>query len=344
MKSSEESRIDFTRLPIEETAVILRRLIDHILDKLLDPGSKPGQPPGEVAPLELAALLTGKEIQLLDSASIWVVKRKGFRQRIKRNFRDELPRALRKVVKKSVSPKKKVSAFEWQIGVSNRLSLACGGTAGDGLPDGFWPLVAKAAWCEPGFQHSTGMKIVQWLRSMRLFYPYQIPVANFTLSTFWVLIAMMKPKPLKWRCWISKKERAGVRVCRRLFREAHMQAMVNGWADFWDQWLIRLAVQRWPEGIKGMDTRLCRAILALPLLVNNEWSKTCTGKGKIKIYNRTLAERVCDFLDGVKRRRRPPREFHRAALLYLAAPGWEERVPEMFNILKSPFDEPEKVG
>lgn len=326
--------LDFGGLPVGEVSAVLRRLVGRILDELFDEDCGPGQPLKKARPLKIGELLTRKEFLLLDSSCVWEVHKKRPAYRIASAFRDELPRALKKLMKRTVNRKKKVTAEQWNTAVCNRVALALGGTAGDGLPDGLWPVVAKAAWYDPYFTHTINMKIIRWLKQMRLFYPFQVPAAHFSLPTFWILIAISDPKPLKFHTMFSHTERAAVRVCRRLFREAHMEAMTNGWAGFWDQWLIRLAMQRWPSGFKHLDTRLCKALMALPLMGNRDWTKQCTAKGKVKLYNRTFGERVHDLIDRIKRRRRPPRDFHRTALLNLTAQGWENHMPEMFSALR----------
>jgi len=326
--SMQDHLIDFTNLPIKETITILRRLGMGLLDELFEGPNEPGKRLKARPQPDLLKFLSKEEIQTLAQSQIWKVIRKRPLQRIPKNMREQLSRALRKMVSKSTAGK--MSAHQWQIAANNRIALALGGTAGDALPDDLWPVVAEAAWCDPNFRISMAMIVSEWLCSMRLLVPFQLPMVRMSHRTFWVLIALAKVKPLKIRKWFSKEERAAIRIGRRLQEEAGLQAMTNEWADFWDQWIIYLASQRWPSGFKQLDTRLCKAISALPLLDTPAAPKLCRSKSTLKLPPRSFSEKWCDLIDRIKRLRRPPKDFRRVVLLDLCAPNWENQVPLFF--------------
>jgi len=337
-RHSSEDRLDFTALPMEETIHILRRLGMRMLTELLAPPWYPGKAlPAKTQP-EFKTLLTKQEIKKLSQSRIWKLKRRFNRKagRIPKNLKGELPLAFKKLFPKCI--KGKVSSAQWQVAACNRMALALGGTRGDVLPDNFWLLAAEAAWSDPDFTISAAVKIRDWVRHMRLFFPYEFPVVVLSPITYWVLIAMAKIKPLNLFQWFSRRERAAIRIYRRLQQEAQLQMMKNQWAGFWEQWIVQLASQRWPAAFGFLERRLCKALLGLPLLKTTEASTLCKKKGKFKIYPWTLVEKWFDMIDGIKRLKRSKNEFRRIALLNFSAPDWNEQMPEFFARMKD-FEE-----
>jgi hypothetical protein len=321
--------INFNALPVKEMIVILRRLGMHLLEELLGEQGVPGKGLSEEPQPELWKLLSPQEIKTLAQAQVWKVKRNWKTGRIPANMRDDLRRALKKLAPKTIEGK--IKPGQWEVGICNRLALALGGTAGGILPDELWPAAAGAAWCDPNFQFSAALKLINWLRNTRLMVPFDHPEPRLSPNTFWVLIALTQIKPLKAGYFFSRKERASVRVQRRFQEEANLRIMVNEWAGFWDQWLIRLACQRWPSGFRQMDTRLCKALLALPLLDTTAMTKLCGNKRSFSLSIRLFIEKWFDKLDGIKRLRMSAQSRRRQALLNLTAPGWENRMPDFFT-------------
>jgi hypothetical protein len=137
-------------------------------------------------------------------------------------------------------------------------------------------------------------------------------------------------KPLTFRYWFSRTERAAVRVERRFQEEAHLRIAVNEWADFWDQWLIRLASQRWPAGFGHLDARVCKALVALPLLDTTSLPKLCRVRKNLKRLFRLIIEKWFDKRDRIKRFPRPQKGRRKYALLNFSAPNWHEHMPEFF--------------
>lgn len=326
----QEQQINFAGLPIKKTITLLRRLGMGLLDALLEGPNEPGKRLKARPQPDLLELLPGEETLALARSQVWkVIGGKRPFGHIPKNMRIQLPRAMKKMVPKSV--RGKVSAEQWKIAANNRIALALGGTAGDGLPDDLWPVIAKAAWCDANFQVSAAAVVTEWLCSMHLLVPFEMPIVLLSHKTFWVLTALAKIKTPKVDRWFSSRERAVVRMGRRLHEEAGRQAMTNEWASFWDQWLIQLASQRWPSGFKHLDIRLCKSLSALPLLDTPAAPKLCRDKGSRKFQNRPFIEKWFDMMDGIKRLRRPPMDFRQMVLLDLCAPNWQNQIPMFFK-------------
>jgi hypothetical protein len=328
-----DQNFDFTGLPLEEAGYILRRLGMRLIEELLAPPYSPGRPLPVKPPPELKTVLSENDINLLAASQVWKVKRSLNLKtgRISRKLREEPARALKKMIAKSLHPKGKLSARQWQIAACNRFALVLGGTAGDILPDDLWPISANAAWCNPDFQFSVALKINNWLRTMRLVVPYELPVAILSPITFWALISLARIKPLRFPYWFSWKKRDNIRVSRRIQQEAQRQMMRNEWAGFWDQWVIQLASQRWPSAFSQLDNRLCKALLSLPLLKTTANSALCRKKSVLNLSLWPLVERGFDVMDGIKRLPRSKKDSRRIALLNFAASYWEKQRPEFLT-------------
>lgn len=330
--SNRDNELDFTGLPLKETILILRRLGLRLLDDLLGQPVKPGEPlPQEHQP-ELRMLLPIQETRTLARSNVWSFKRTRKTGRIPGNMRYDLTRAFRRMFPRAIAGK--ISMKRWDIGAANRFALALGGTRGDVLPDDLWPVAAKAAWEDMSFRLTVVQRIYQWLRTGRVLAPYDFPDIHLSVNTFWVLIVLARVKPMTLTYWFSRKERADIQVERRLQQEAYGHIMANHWADFWDQWIIQLASERWPGGFKQLDNRLCKALLALPLLDTTAMTTLCRNKQSIKESFRLLAERWFEKLDGIRRLKKPVMGLRRYALINLTAPEWEHRMPPFFSALE----------
>lgn len=327
-----EKGVDFTGLPLEEIVLILRRLGLRLLGELLAPPCYPGKALPVKPQPGLNTMLTAQDIKILSRANIWKLRRTGSRKtgRIPKNLREQLSRALKKIITKSINGK--ITAPQWEIALCNRIALAQGGTKGDVLPEDLWPAAAEAAWCNADFQLSVAIKINDWLRRIRLLVPYELPIAILSPTTFWVLIALAKIKPLKFPDWFTKK-RAGIRVSRRFQQEAQWQMIRNEWAGFWDQWIIQLCSQRWPTAFTQLENRLCKALMGLPLLRTNSASTLCKKKGVLKFSLWPLVEKWFDLMDGIKRFPRPGKDYRRIILLNFTVPNWENQMPDFFKAI-----------
>ncbi|MCP5047264.1 MAG: hypothetical protein GY940_08835 [bacterium] len=326
--SFNDHAFNFTRLPMQAACSMLRRLAVGLLSELLDRNCPPGSPLSAAPEPDLLKYIFNEESRVLSQSHVWKLKRKRPLRRIPKNMRDNLPRSMKKMFTRTIAGK--LTPAQWQIAAGNRIALAIGGTKGSGLPDHLWPVAAQIAWNDPNFKLDIALKINQWLRNIQVLAPYQIPMAELSANTFWVLIALAKVKSVSAGQWVSAKERARVRIGKQLQEEAAVQAMTNEWADFWDQWIIRLTTQRWPDGYKQLNTRLCKALIALPLMNLPTGSGLCSNKHPGKPFQK-LVGKWFDKLDGIKRLKRSSKDFRRVVLLNLSAPHWELQMPEYFR-------------
>jgi hypothetical protein len=317
--------IDFAGLPMQEAANVLRRLAMSLLSELLKADRSLDKTKKNMQPPYLLKYLSSEEIRALAKSAVWKVIRKGPLKRIPRYIRENPQRALKKLVKKTVAGKIKPRQF--QVAANNRIALALGGTAGSGLPDALWSIAAEMAWNDARFKLSVSMKLYEWLRNIRLLAPYEPFVPLISANTFWVLISLAMVKPPKTNRWLSADARARVRLGKHLQEEARVRILSNEWAGFWDQWIIRMASQCWPAGFKQLDTRLCKALAALPLLNIQADSALFGGMGRSNPLIGIMVEKWFDKIDGVRRLRRPSKDFRRAVLLNLSAPDWKTDMP-----------------
>jgi hypothetical protein len=331
--SNKEQQIDFTGLPVKEVSVLLRRIATGLLSELLDTSASPGKPVQATPQPDLVKFLLKDQVLEIGNSYTWKLKRKGPGKRIPKTMREELPRAMRKLVSKTRMGK--IKPRQWEIAANNRIALALGGTIGGGLPDDLWQIAAQWAWNDPAFKLSISLKIHEWLRNMRLLVPYEPPTISFSPNSFWLLISLARIKPMRLSQWFSKKERTRVRLGRRLQEEAKAQTMKNQWACFWDQWLIQTATQRWPKGFKQLDSRLCKALVALPLLKISSGSSLCRGKKSLAPPLEKLMEKLFDRIDGIRRLKRPAKDFRRAVLLNISTTDWELYIPQFFSNMKN---------
>jgi hypothetical protein len=322
-----DRNINFTRLPVVRAAGILRRLAIELLNELLDHSCPPGEPLPEQSQLNLLAFLQKDEVKVLSKSRTWKIIRRGPLRRIPKNLREKPSRSLKKLVSKTLAGK--ISIKKWQIISNNRVALALGGTKGNGLPDDLWPVAASLAWNDPGFKLKIALAIGAWLSKHQILAPSEPMVPTISVKAFWFLIALTGANPPKASRWFSASMRARTRLAKVLQEEALVQTMSNEWAGFWDQWLIRLTTERWPSTFYQLDQRLCKAIMALPLLKSSVRSDLCKGKKKPPTHG--LRERWFDWMDGVKRLKRPSKDFRRVLLLNLSTPNYETQIPNWFK-------------
>lgn len=312
--------LEFTQLPLQQTAEMLRRIAIGLISQLLDPANLPGEPlTAESRPLLLKYLLKD-ECRALGNARVWKLVKKRPMKRIPVNMRENFPKTMKQMFSRAL--KGKLKARQWEIAANNRIALALGGTKGGGIPDDLWMVAANAAWMDPAFKLSMATRIGDWLRSREIMTDEASSVPMLHPNTYWILIALTYVDPLKASQWFSKLDRVRVRIGKRLHEEARFQTMVNGWAGYWDQWIIRLATQRWPRGFNQLDARLCKALTSLPLLNISRSSSLCGKKGGL-FSKQGLIEKWFDKRDGVKRLKRPAKAYRRAVILNLCEPGFK---------------------
>jgi hypothetical protein len=310
-KPDTPQRLDFQQLYIKEITEILRKLGTDLINRLLA-----GHPP----PL-LTSLLTGKDILTLSQSYIWKLIRH------RKSRKGERPKILKDLIFSLLADS--ISAAGWQEEACERVALAIGGTPGDGLPDVLWPVAAEAAWQEPGFLYKTAWDVFQYLRNEELFSPYQTPNIEFSHGTYWVLIALALPKRLTLAQWFSRGQRRTLNAVKCLQEEARRQVMVEGWAHFWDQWLLKRAVKSWPSAFIHPDRRFFESLTGLPLLAGSVDIFMLRQSREPKTRIGKMLRKLSQFIDKIKNSMGllKPRETG----LDLSDPKWKEQVPDFIK-------------
>ncbi len=170
--------LDLTVLPLAETVSLLRSLARTMVLSLLENGPLP----------DLDMLLAEQDKDRLAQARIWVVPLRRRFAHISSDLKSDLHHCLQAPIRKATSgtfPFRK-----WWYRAGDAFALALGGTRGDCLPDAFWPLVAKAAWQDPGFRYTVARAIGEYLRHTTIPVPGDQPAVVLQPATFWVLLAI----------------------------------------------------------------------------------------------------------------------------------------------------------
>lgn len=154
----------------------------------------------------------------------------------------------------------------WRARLLDELERQLGVTQPPFAPDQFWAILSLAAWSDLGFQRALTTELWGYLRLCTLCIPGDIEHANWSPNTFWTLIDLTAPGDLTRRQRAFRGQRLAFDAGQRLRVEARRQALVRGWAGFWDQWIILRARSFWSDGIGVGPSPLRQAVDALPLL------------------------------------------------------------------------------
>lgn len=249
MESLNKHQIDFTHLPLQEIAFLLRRLGKALITQLLETPSTHHTNTNSRPP-DLLNFILKDEGYRLTRTRVW----KSSKRR----------RSLRKLVRRAVHGK--LNAKQWELAVNQHITFHIGGSKGNGLPDALWRMAGLLAWQDPLFKLWVHQKIYAELRQTHLLSPLQTLFITLSPNTFWVLINLMNLKPGYFVRFFSSPKRARVRLARALKEEGMMQIQGDEWAGFWDQWVIQRASLCWPAGFAQMDRYICKSLLELPLL------------------------------------------------------------------------------
>jgi hypothetical protein len=168
----------------------------------------------------------------------------------------------------------------WRASLEARVTELLGPSTAHAVPGMLWPLVARRAWEDPAFRRDTAARVRATLAERFLFEHGAVPGPSLAAGTYWTLIALSPPpRPPRGRlralaARVAERVLPGQRRRRRLGehlrREATEQALTappdEGWARFWDQFVLAAALAAWPEALSGADPRLGAALAALPLV------------------------------------------------------------------------------
>lgn len=316
--------------PIIAASRVLRDLAGHLVEQLFS-----RQASGNGRPPDLTALLSPLEARALADVHLWKLKgtaaaaETGGTRTPARNpadRKDKLKPTLKDLVSRAV--KEGVQPREWQTTFHERLVQAVGGgTRGSGLPYDLEPVMEKTAWSDLRFRRYVSAKVHEYLREQVLFLHGDSWLPEFSSETFWTLIGMARVGEAEGR-------KAFTRMVREIREQARQRVMKEGWAGFWDQWLIRLALQQWTRTIERDKTLFARSLLALPMLSRPSEPPPEQGPyvPKPSPWER-IKKWFPTFLGWLSRKSGEPLLRLKRTLkpLKLAHPDWEEQRPRFLN-------------
>jgi hypothetical protein len=308
--------IDLTLLPLEETAAALRPLGPQLATMLLAGERQPALSP--LLPLSLVELLVagaGVTVPLLTSGA---PRRRRVRRRgelilswLKRlPLLSQLFRPARRLpfvrrfaaagqlpdiqyhdlVEKAAHSQ--IDSLVWREEINRRLYHALYGRPTKSMPPLLWPLIGELAWNDLALQREIGRRIRDFLRPHYLFYPEFGPAPQFSMRTFWALLALARPAPAG--LVVTAEQRRRYVAAHHLHQIAQEQVLVEGWAGFWDQWLLWQARRHWPAAFT-LETGIGISLANLPLFVqfSGEPPPAAPDRGEMKPCNLAAAD-WCD--------------------------------------------------
>jgi len=307
--------------PMVTVTKVLRGLAAVLVERLFT-----GKPPANKRAPALVSLLTPLEARVLAELHIW--KRRGSpaapppvsiprdrESRLKVTLKDMVTRALTV----GVQPR------DWQATFHDRLVLAVGGgTQGSGMPYDLDPVVEKGAWNDLRFQRTLAAVVKGYLRERVLFIPGEYWMPHFSAGAFWALIGLAEIGD-------APGQKAYLQMLGAVREEARRHVLREGWAGFWDQWLIRVAREQWPLAFEQEKDMFCRALSALPLVARRS---AAFPEQKSRVSKPTIWERLKKWLPtffGLFERKAMRDGKKAGKPMELAHPDWEDQVPGFFK-------------
>jgi hypothetical protein len=311
--------------PMITAANILRGLVAGLVDRLFS-----GKPPANKRAPALTSFLTPIEARALGELHIWKLKTHPNTRPTAAIPKDKENRSkvtLKDLVTRSITGE--IDAREWQTVFQNRLVQALGGGAqGSGLPQDLDPLVEKAAWDDLLFRRALASRVKEYLRERVLFIPGEPWMPRFSAGAFWALIGLSETGE-------APGQRAFINMVAAIRDEARRHVLHEGWAGFWDQWLIRVARDQWPLAFEQDTDMFSRALLALPLVTRRSaaFPEKMPHIPKLTLLD-WLKKWMPTFFGFIKTR--TPGKVKRAEnIISLAHPDWEGQIPVFFKEVKS---------
>lgn len=244
--------IDFSSLPLVETAADLRPIGLQLLKTLLEGGEWPSLAP-LLSPSLVELLLPGAGITVLPiTYGASRLQRWRRRQSPEIQYNDLVDRAVRK----------QISSLVWRQTVNDRLRLALFGHPPKSIPPIFWSIIGEMTWGDLEVQRRASQAIYDYLRPYYLFHPGFGAAARLSPKTFWALIALASPFP--GGLALTANRRGRYMAAHHLQQIARESLMAEGWASFWDQWALWQVWRRWSAAFDP-ETELYAVLTALPL-------------------------------------------------------------------------------
>lgn len=282
------SRLDLTRLSINEIAKSLRLLAEQILSDLL--ASLPTKSLNDY--LAQSYLLNLADVQIPEAAATrprtgrrwpWTARRQAIpRPAVPPSIREKSPSWASLAARATDGY---LNDQGWRIQAEQQLANQLFPVQPPLLPIMFWEIAGDSAWLDLDFQKSAAEQVRAVLSTRYLFSikgRWTIvssqaekppagkdvganPVARFSPRTFWSLIALLPCTPTLASgpaAEFEKRRQAAV----GLQNMARMQVIFPGWANFWDQWLVKEFFTWWQPKEEPNNTAIYHSLLKLPYL------------------------------------------------------------------------------
>jgi hypothetical protein len=159
----------------------------------------------------------------------------------------------------------KESAGQWRENFEDAMVKRLNGKPGTGLPDSMWPPAERRAWQGLELPLLVSMEISTHLREKVICAPGYIPAVTLSPRTIWALLLLVKVKE-------KNNENGKVRskpvdkIWQALSGMGKIRVLTEGWAGFWDQCIIGLALRKWKLDDDEKDTRFILSLLELPVV------------------------------------------------------------------------------
>lgn len=313
---------DYTALPLAAEVAMFRNLGQQLLGAVLRQEPLPPLP----------ALLTLEQAQVNRPQLIWPRLLRRYHTYGQQGFFDDLGLILRDSLRQLRQRRWRASyqsvqqwppRFRFTMLV-NRLERALGTVSAEAMPDDLWALLAESAWGDLTFQHALASQFRAYLRQTVLFTQRDKALVLLSPNTFWVLLALAA-NPMRfsleyftrdywWQRWAAQRLQQAA---------AHQIVSTEGWADFWDQWVIWQGMALCPDAVVRLNPLLYNALTALPIF---QWTAPPTSRPALRDQSDAVDESadIVALIAGSK-----PVS---GSTPILSTPTWQAAIPAWFYL------------
>jgi hypothetical protein len=249
--------IDFTALPVEEVAGVLRNIGWHLLGCVLNDSAP--QLRDYVSP-ETALLFvtspgfTRRRGGQLYAGQSWLRRAPAMAwSHLWRLLRRERRYAFADTVERAAHSK--LSQRAWQARVQDELEHQLELHRDYRFPPDFWALLGVRAWNDAVFRRNSAELLEKALRQRVLFSAELTPAEDDNLhfptmllssNLFWLLLALaVAATEFNWTYRLFPTRRRVRRALKLLQTEGLRHGLQPGWANVWDQWVLLEAAAFW---------------------------------------------------------------------------------------------------
>jgi hypothetical protein len=181
----------------------------------------------------------------------------------------------------------------------------------------FWRPIAQAAWGDPIFVSKMNQAMQHYWRSRSLFPQGIMPLCHVQPNTFWLLLFIHA----------NTQEETSPQLLQRLGKITKREALIPGWARFWDQWLLWRLLELYPNARPRMGKRLCSMLDYLPFFkIAAAQEQEKKEASKLKRFLQRIKQLLFALLPGFA-----PKVQHQ-----LAHRGWQRDMPPFLYNHHSP--------